>query len=88
MTKSRKLRPVDVTGISDLGPEQPIDVPRPPLSLIQTTWSSKALISSCEAGVDSRVLRCVKYDSGRFLIFSHSKGEGFEATAENSEKRN
>ena len=37
--RSRKVRS-DRTGMTDLGPLQPMEVPRPPLSLTTISWSS------------------------------------------------
>ena len=37
--RSRKVRSF-LTGMTDLGPLQPIEVPRPPLSLTTTSWSN------------------------------------------------
>ena len=43
--RSRKVRSLR-TGMTDLGPWQPIEVPRPPLSLMTTNLSSMLLMDS------------------------------------------
>ena len=48
--RSRKVRS-DLTGITDLGPLQPIEVPRPPLSLMTTNWSNISLMVVLVSGV-------------------------------------
>ena len=48
--KSRNVKS-DLTGITDLGPLQPIEVPRPPFSFTTTNLFSIDLISSSDAGL-------------------------------------
>ena len=47
--RSRKVRSF-LTGMTDLGPLQPMLVPSPPLSLMTTSWSSIPLMAELEVG--------------------------------------
>ena len=67
--RSRNVRS-ERTGITDLGPWQPIEVPRPPLSLTTTNLLSKARASSWEGW--GRSAYVLTLPSGSCLIFSHT----------------